>query len=73
MNCGKSVAYFQDNLSLDVRTECPGVPRDILWPRCVGRPSADDTTARKLAEQVREKITKYASGIGAEIRAGRPA
>ena len=58
----------------DVPTECPGVPRDILWPRGVwADPSAYDTTARKLADLFRENFKKYESGVSAEIKAVGPA
>jgi phosphoenolpyruvate carboxykinase (ATP) len=58
----------------DVPTECPGVPRDILWPRGVwADPSAYDTTATKLADLFRENFKKYESGVSAEIKAAGPA
>jgi phosphoenolpyruvate carboxykinase (ATP) len=59
---------------LDVPTECPGVPRDILRPRGVwSDASAYDTTAKKLADLFRENFKKYESGVNAEIRAAGPA
>jgi len=58
----------------DVPTECPGVPRDILWSCGVwADPSAYDTTARKLADLFRESFKKYESGVSAEIKAAGPA
>jgi phosphoenolpyruvate carboxykinase (ATP) len=58
----------------DVATECPGVPREILWPRGVwADTSAYDTTAKTLAGLFRENFKKYESGVSAEIKAAGPA
>ena len=54
----------------DVATECPGVPREILTPRSVwADASADDTTARRLADLYRDRFKKYESGVSTEITA----
>ena len=58
----------------DVPTECPGVPRDILWPRGVwSDASAYDTTAKKLAELFRGNFKKFEGGVSAEIKGAGPA
>jgi phosphoenolpyruvate carboxykinase (ATP) len=58
----------------DVPTECPGVPRDILWPRGAwADASAYDTAAKKLADLFRGNFKKFESGVGAEIKAASPA
>jgi phosphoenolpyruvate carboxykinase (ATP) len=58
---------------IDVVTECPGVPADILVPkRTWPNPSAYDTAARRLAGLFRNNFKTYESGVAPEIRAANP-
>ena len=58
---------------LNVVTECPGVPAEILVPRgtwAVG--SAYDEAARKLAGLFKDNFKKYESGVSAGVRSAGP-
>src|SRR5215475_13222918 len=49
---------------VDIITECPQVPSDILVPaRAWADQTAYDTAARKLADLFRENFKKYESGV----------
>jgi phosphoenolpyruvate carboxykinase (ATP) len=55
---------------LEVVTECPHVPTEILDPRSTwADKSAYDRTARKLAGLFRGNFTKYESGVEPEVLA----
>ena len=59
---------------LDVITECPHVPAEILWPRDAWADSAAyDDAAVKLAALFRKNFAAYADGVTEEIRAAQPA
>ena len=59
---------------LEVLTECPGVPSEILNPRNTwADKSAYDAAAKKLATLFRENFKTYEKGVSPEVRAARPA
>ena len=59
---------------VDVVTECPGVPSEILVPRDTwADKAAFDAAERKLAGLFRANFEKYAAGVSAEIAAAGPA
>jgi phosphoenolpyruvate carboxykinase (ATP) len=59
---------------MDVVTECPGVPAEILVPRATWPDTATfDAAARKLAGLFKENFQKYEAGTSAEVRAAGPA
>jgi phosphoenolpyruvate carboxykinase (ATP) len=56
--------------SIDVITECPNVPSEILIPRNTWEnKSAYEAAARKLAGLFRGNFSKYESGVSAEVTA----
>ena len=58
---------------LEILTECPGVPADILNPKSTwADKSAFDQTATKLAGLFRNNFTKYESGVSEEVKAAGP-
>ena len=58
---------------VDIVTECPQVPGDILVPaRAWADRSAHDTAARKLAALFRENFKKYEAGVSRDIAAAGP-
>ena len=58
---------------LDVVTECPNVPRDILIPRRTWKePDRYDETARRLGRLFRENFESYADGVTDAVRAAGP-
>ena len=58
---------------LDVITECPNVPSEILWPRNTWmNQDAYDTTAKKLADLFHKNFEKYADGVSKEVQAAGP-
>ena len=58
---------------VEMATECPGVPADILQPReAWADKAAYDASARKLAGLFIENFKKYESGVDAEVRAASP-
>jgi phosphoenolpyruvate carboxykinase (ATP) len=59
---------------LDVVTECPGVPADILVPRRTWTDGAAyDAAARRLAALFRRNFEQYEAAAGAGVRAAGPA
>jgi len=57
----------------DVPTECPNVPREILWPRDTWSDGAAyDAAAKKLAGLFLENFKKYEAGVNAEVRTASP-
>jgi len=58
---------------IDIVTECPQVPSDILVPaHAWADPSALDTATQKLADLFRENFKKYESGVSRDIAAAGP-
>lgn len=58
---------------MDVPTECPGVPSEILDPKQTwADKAAYDATAHKLAGLFQKNFEQYASGASAEILAAGP-
>ncbi len=58
---------------LNVVTQCPDVPEEILWPRdSWSDPIAYDTTAGRLAGLFRDNFRPYESGTGKDLRSGGP-
>ena len=58
---------------IDIVTECPEVPGDILVPaRAWSDKSAHDAATRKLADLFRENFKKYESGVSRDIAAAGP-
>ena len=58
---------------LEIVTEAPGVPRDILLPRNTWRdPCAYDATAKRLAGLFRDNFKKFEAGTTAAIRDAGP-
>jgi phosphoenolpyruvate carboxykinase (ATP) len=58
---------------LAMPTECPEVPKDILFPRNTwADKNAYDETANKLAEKFVKNFEKFADNASNEILAGAP-
>ncbi|MCA9056408.1 MAG: phosphoenolpyruvate carboxykinase (ATP), partial [Planctomycetaceae bacterium] len=58
---------------IDVVTECPGVPSEVLSPRQTWEDGAAyDAAATKLAELFVKNFEQYASGVGPEVTAAGP-
>jgi len=59
---------------IDVVTECPNVPPEILVPRNAwADKAAYDATAQKLAGLFKENFKKYEAGASPEVKAAGPA
>lgn len=58
---------------LDIVTDCPGVPPELLQPRRTWQDgTAYDMQAAKLALKFRENFAKYASGVDPAVTAAGP-
>ncbi len=58
---------------LNVVTQCPDVPAEILWPRDTWFDEiAYDSTARRLAGLFRDNFRPYESGAGKDLSSGGP-
>jgi phosphoenolpyruvate carboxykinase (ATP) len=59
---------------IDIVTECPQVPADILVPaRAWADAAAHDVAARKLASLFRQNFKKYESSVSRDVAAAGPA
>jgi phosphoenolpyruvate carboxykinase (ATP) len=59
---------------VDIVTECPQVPSDILVPaRAWADPSAHDAAVRKLAGLFRQNFKTYEAGVSRDVAAAGPA
>jgi len=68
------VAYERDPVfGVDVPTEVPGVPSEVLRPRGTwSDPAAYDAKAAELAAMFIENFAEYADGVPAEVRDAGP-
>lgn len=68
------VAMRKDPIfGLDIPTQVPGVPEDILFPRGTWQDQAGyDAQARKLAGMFIENFKKYADGVSSQILEAAP-
>jgi phosphoenolpyruvate carboxykinase (ATP) len=58
---------------VDAVVTCPGVPREILWPRDTWADwAAYDAAANKLARLFVDNFKQYDRGASAEVRAAAP-
>jgi phosphoenolpyruvate carboxykinase (ATP) len=58
---------------LEVITQCPNVPMELLWPRDTWKDAAAfDRTATKLATLFGANFAKYAPGLRPEVIAAGP-
>lgn len=63
----------EEILGLNLVTECPGVPREMLQPRESWRDTAAfEETARRLASRFQQNFLKYASQVSADVVASGP-
>jgi phosphoenolpyruvate carboxykinase (ATP) len=69
------VRYERDErFGLDIPTEVPGVPSEVLRPRDTwDDPAAYDRQAEKLARMFAANFAAYADGVSAAVRAAGPA
>ena len=66
---GEREPYF----GLDIVTECPGVPKDILVPKVTwSDPGRYDDTAKKLATLFQENFKSYADSVSETVLAAGP-
>ena len=68
------VAYERDQVfNLDVPTECPSVPSEVLKPRKTWSDGTEyDTQAAKLARLFAENFKTFEAGVSPEVRAAGP-
>lgn len=58
---------------LEMVTQCPGVPSEILQPRDTwSNPKAYDASARQLASLFVENFKKFETDVDQEVRAASP-
>ena len=61
------------NFGLEVPTECPGVPSEVLDPRSTwADKEAYDAQARKLAHMFNENFKKFEANASDEVKAAGP-
>lgn len=69
----KSPTVVEPVFGLQVPTECPGVPSEILQPRGTWKnPAAYDSAAKTLAGLFQEHFAEYASAASEEVRNAGP-
>jgi phosphoenolpyruvate carboxykinase (ATP) len=68
------VSYQKDPIfNLEVPAECPGVPADVLKPRCTWQNSGDyDAQAAKLASMFVENFKAFEAEVSPAVRAAGP-
>ena len=70
----KAKTQRDPTFGVDVVTECPNVPAEILIPRNAwADKAAYDATAKKLAGLFKENFKTYETGAAAEVKAAGPA
>ncbi|MFQ5665309.1 MAG: phosphoenolpyruvate carboxykinase [Candidatus Binatia bacterium] len=69
------VRYSRDTVfGVEVATECPGVPEDVLVPRKAWQdPKRYDSKARELAGRFRQNFTEFDKDVPAAVRNAAPA
>ncbi len=69
-----SVGFSTDSVfGIDVPTECPDVPKDVLTPRATWKDvSAYDAKARDLAGRFNENFKSYEGHVAAAVKASAP-
>jgi phosphoenolpyruvate carboxykinase (ATP) len=70
----RSATAVEDPIfGVQIPTECPGVPSQLLRPRGTWEdPTRYDEAARKLAFLFRDNFKQYEKGVTAEVRAAGP-
>ncbi len=70
----ENVPYRKDPVfGLEVPTQVPGVPSEVLDPRATWEdPNAYDASAKKLAAMFRENFRRYEGEVDPEVRAAGP-
>ena len=68
------VAFRTDPIfGLHIPEECPGVPTDVLDPKCTWEDEAEyDQSAKTLVERFRENFKQYADDVDADVIKGSP-
>ena len=70
---GNAPTEKEDHFGLQVVTQCPGVPSELLRPRDTWEDkTAFAETAQKLAGLFRENFTQYADGVRDAVRTAGP-
>ncbi len=69
----RAEAIRENTFGLAIPSACPGVPREILFPRNAwSDPAAYDAQAAKLAALFRENFAKYADQASAAVKQAGP-
>jgi phosphoenolpyruvate carboxykinase (ATP) len=62
-----------ETFGLEIPTECPGVPSEILQPKNTWKDGAEyDKTAAKLSALFRQNFRQYEEGATPEVAAAGP-
>jgi phosphoenolpyruvate carboxykinase (ATP) len=69
----KAETQSDPEFGLNVVTQCPNVPSEILIPRNVwSDKAAYEATAKKLAGLFAKNFATYETGVSAEVKAAGP-